>query len=200
MAKEAEFIIRDLDTLKSITHPLRIQLLKSIKEPKTVKEISAVLEIPPTKLYYHINQLEKFGIIRVVDTNVVSGIIEKTYQVTAKVYKVDENLLLDQDMSDENIDMLLSAILDTTKDEIRNSFRAGLIEWGNQDRPNRGGMARAHLHLTEEQAVEFYSKLETLISEYSKGYAENVDDPEIPAYGLTIAFYPVAKPSGADID
>ena len=197
---EAEFIIRDLDTLKSITHPLRLQLLKTIKEPRTVKEISAFLEIPPTKLYYHINQLEKFGIIRVVETNIVSGIIEKTYQVTAKSYKVDENLLLDQEMSDENLDELLGAILDTTKEEIKNSFRAGLIEWGNREKPNKGGMARAHLHFTEEEAIEFYGKLESLIAEYSEACEGNVDNPDIPAYGLTIAFYPVAKPSGANID
>jgi DNA-binding transcriptional ArsR family regulator len=197
---DAEFIIRDLDTLKSITHPLRLQLLKTIKEPRTVKEISAVLEIPPTKLYYHINQLEKFGIIRVVDTNIVSGIIEKTYQVTARSYKVDENLLLDQDMDDEALDKLLSAILDTTKVEIKNSFRAGLVEWGQREKPNKGGMARAHLHFTEEEAVEFYGKLESLIKEYSEAGEKNIDNPDIPAYGLTIAFYPVAKPSTTDLD
>ncbi len=196
----AEFIIRDLDTLKAITHPLRLQLLKTIKEPKTVKEISAILDIPPTKLYYHINQLEKHDIIRVVETNIVSGIIEKTYQVTARSYQVDENLLLDKEMSDENLDTLLGAILDTTKTEIKNSFRAGLVDWGKREKPNKGGMARLHLHFSEEKAIEFYGKLESLIAEYSEACEGNEDDPDIPAYGLTIAFYPVTKPSDTDID
>ncbi|MCP4420888.1 MAG: helix-turn-helix transcriptional regulator, partial [Chloroflexi bacterium] len=65
-----EYIIRDLETLKAISHPLRIQLLKLIKQPKTVKEIASSLEMPPTKLYYHINLLEKNGIIRVVETQI----------------------------------------------------------------------------------------------------------------------------------
>jgi len=196
----AKFIIRDLDTLKAITHPLRLQLLKTIKEPKTVKEVSAVLDIPSTKLYYHINLLEKHDIIRVVETNIVSGIIEKTYQVTASRYQVDENLLLDNELSDENLDKLLEAILDATKAEIKNSFRAGLIDWTNREKPHKGGMARAHLQFTEQEATEFYGKLEALIAEYSAACEENEDDPDIPAYGLTIAFYPVTKPSGAKID
>lgn len=197
---EAEFIIRDLDTLKAITHPLRLQLLKTIKEPKTVKEVSAVLDILPTKLYYHINLLEKHGIIRVVETNIVSGIIEKTYQVTASRYQVDENLLLDSEMSDENLDKLLGAILDSTKEEIKNSFRAGLIDWTSPDKPNKGGMARVHLHFTEKEATEFYGKLQSLIEEYSEICEGNEDDPDIPAYGLAVAFYPVTKPAGANID
>lgn len=197
---ETEFIIRDLDTLKAITHPLRLQLLKTVKEPKTVKEVAAVLNIPPTKLYYHINQLEKHGIIRVVATNIVSGIIEKTYQVTARRYRVDEDLLLDSEMSDENLETLLSAILDSTKEEIKSSFRAGLIDWLNREKPHKGGMARVHLQLSEAEASEFYQKLEALILEYSELCDSREDDSDIPSFGLTIAFYPVAEPATADID
>jgi len=197
---EAEFIIRDLDTLKAITHPLRLQILKGMKEPKTVKEIAAVLNIPPTKLYYHINQLESHNIIQVVDTNIVSGIIEKTYQVAARRFQVDENLLSDGEINDDKLNALLEAILDTTKEEIKNSFYAGLIEWPNRKKPTKGGMMRLHLELTESKAVEFYGRLETLVAEYGELSIQNEDDPTIPSFGLTITFYPVAEPSGADID
>lgn len=59
----------------------------------TVKQIAAKLNIPPTKLYYHFKQLEEHGLIRVVDTRLVSGIVEKLYQARAYSYRVDKGLL-----------------------------------------------------------------------------------------------------------
>ena len=195
-----EFIIRDLDTLKAITHPLRLQLLKLTKHPQTVKTLAEKVDISPTKLYYHINLLEKHQIICVVETNIVSGIIEKTYQAAAKRYRVDEDLLLNSEMSDENLEALLSAMLDTTKDEIKNSFQAGLIDWLKREKPHRGGIARSHFQLTEAEAVEFYDKLEALIMEYDTISEQHEADETVPSYGLTLAFYPVADSSNTDID
>ena len=196
---ESEFLIRDLDTLKVITHPLRLQLLKSVKHPQTVKTLSEKVDIPPTKLYYHINLLEKHQIIRVVETNIVSGIIEKTYQATAKRYRVDEDLLLNSEMSDENLDALLGAVLDTTKDEIKSSFQAGHIDWLKREKPHKGGIARTHFQITEAEAAELYGKLEALLLEYSEMSEQRESDEHLPTYGLTLAFYPVTESSNADI-
>ena len=135
-----------------------------------------------------------------VETNIVSGIIEKTYQAAAKRYRVDEDLLLNSEMSDENLEALLSAMLDTTKEEIKLSFQAGLIDWLKREKPHRGGIARSHFQLTEAEAVEFYDKLEALIMEYDTISEQHEADETIPSYGLTLAFYPVADSSNTDID
>ena len=74
---EEEFIIDNVDALKMIADPLRLQIMRSLEKPRTVKDLAAQLDIPATKLYYHVNQLETHKIIRVVDTRIVSGIIEK---------------------------------------------------------------------------------------------------------------------------
>ena len=85
---EEEFIIENVEALKMIADPLRLQIIRNLDEPRTVKELAERLDKPATKLYYHVNQLEKHQIIRVVDTRIVSGIIEKHYRVTAKSYHV----------------------------------------------------------------------------------------------------------------
>ena len=75
--------ITDLESLKVLADPLRLSILEYLMKPSTVKRIAEKLGKPPTKLYYHFNLLEQHGLIQLVDTRVVSGIIEKHYQATA---------------------------------------------------------------------------------------------------------------------
>lgn len=188
-----EFLIRDLDTLKLIAHPLRIKITRAVKKPRTVKEAAAVLKIPATKLYYHFNQLEEKGIIQVVETNVVSGIIEKTYQVTARRYRVDDNLLSGAPMTDETIETVLTAVFDAAKDEMRHSFQAGLIDFQDEEKLRHGSLNRAHYRLTPAQARSFLDKLQALTDETDALSTANEKNEDTLTFGLTLAFYPVAN-------
>src|SRR5436189_2035227 len=85
---EQRMVIKDLDTLKAISDPLRLQIVEHmLAGARTVKQLAQELNTTPTKLYYHINMLEQYGLIKVTGTRVVSGIIEKQYHVAA--YSID---------------------------------------------------------------------------------------------------------------
>src|SRR4051812_17141092 len=87
---EALHMIADLETLRVIADPVRVQILEaSVMEPRTVKQIARLLGIPATKLYYHINMMEEHGLLRVVGTRLVSGILEKQYRATAMSFSFD---------------------------------------------------------------------------------------------------------------
>lgn len=187
-----DFLIRDLDTLKLMAHPLRVKIMRAVKKPRTVKEAAAILKTPATKLYYHFNQLEEKGIIQVVETKVVSGIIEKTYQVTARRYRVDENLLSGTPVTDEAIETVLTAVFDAAKDEMRHSFREGFIDFGDKEQIRRGSLTRAHYKLTKAQAQTFLDKLQALTDEIDAISAANEDGDKADTFGISIAFYPVA--------
>lgn len=192
---DEEFTIKDLETLKVIADPLRIQILKTLRRPRTVKSIADELDMPATKLYYHVNQMEKHGLIRVVETNIVSGIIEKQYQATARNYRVDEGLLTDKSrFTGENLEALIMAILDDTKDEIRKSIKEGLIQLGDKKQLERGQFMRGNLYLMEEEAAEFASQLETLSNQYATLSQNNRESQDRLAFGYTIVFYPAAQP------
>src|SRR5688572_14293462 len=88
-----EFVISNLEALKAIADPTRVRLLEAFyKEARTVKQVAAEVGIPATKLYYHINVLEELGLLKVVATRVVSGIIEKSYRTAAKRIHGDPRL------------------------------------------------------------------------------------------------------------
>ena len=79
--------ITDLETLKVISDPLRLNIIQVIKDINisgalcSVKQVSERLDIPPAKLYYHVKLLEKHGFLEVTETRIVSGIVEKLYRL-----------------------------------------------------------------------------------------------------------------------
>src|SRR5690349_18190330 len=79
-----EMFVSDLDAVRALTDPVKMKILEAVgPEPRTVKQLAASLKMVPNNLYYHINQLENLKLIRVVNTRVVSGIIEKQYAAAA---------------------------------------------------------------------------------------------------------------------
>src|SRR5260370_41285038 len=83
------FVVSDLPTLKALAEPLRMRLLLDLDErPKTVKELAASLDVPQTRLYYHVRILESCGLLRVAGRRIVSGIEERHYASTAKNWTI----------------------------------------------------------------------------------------------------------------
>lgn len=191
-----EITISDPETLKVIGDPLRLQIMKSFKNPRTVKDVATILDIAATKLYYHVNMLEKHNLIEVVETNVVSGILEKKYRVTAARYGVDEDLLSTVEDPDNQVDNLLSAIFDSAKDEIKKSIQADLMDLTDQSDEKKGVLVHSSLNLTDEQVEGFIEEMSAVMRKYNDIADENDDNaPNAPIYGLTFAFFPIYRPA-----
>ena len=185
-----KFLIEDIETLKIIADPQRIKILKTLKKPKTVKEIGAVLSTPPSKLYYHVNLMEKHGLIQVVATNIVSGIIEKQYQVAALNYQIAENLIPVLEADSSELVTIVDSIFETTRDDLYRSLQSGLMDIG--DKSFRSGLIwHGRLHLPPEKIDAFCQSLQDLLQE-SEASNEVKGSDAGQAFGLTIAFYPQA--------
>jgi DNA-binding transcriptional ArsR family regulator len=189
-------IIESLETLKIVSDPLRLRLLALLRdEPRSVKEIAQALDVPLKKLYYHVNLLEEHGLIRVADTRVISGIIEKHYRVTAYRLSVERNLLTPQaDGTDSGLDVFLSLVLDHARVEIRRSVRAGLIDLHNLATKQHGLiLGRSWVSLTPAQAQSFNERLKQLGDEFFENLPDPGDEPPL-RYEMLLGFYPVLPP------
>jgi predicted ArsR family transcriptional regulator len=184
--------VDDLDTLKVLADPLRLRVRELMREPTTVKQVASELDIPPTKLYYHINLLEKHGLIQVVRTQVVSGIIEKHYQVAAKMVRVAKHLLSPSEGTDEGLTAMAS-LFDVTRDEMQESARKGWAQVSDDAPVQRSiSIGRDQLLLTDEQAAEFHKHLRALFKEYgdlSNGASEASED--VRRHRVFIALFPM---------
>jgi DNA-binding transcriptional ArsR family regulator len=85
-----QLVIKDVRALKALADPLRLQILIELAAgERTVKEVAAELEVPPTRLYYHFKILQRAGLIRVAGRRLVSGIEERRYRGTADSWTID---------------------------------------------------------------------------------------------------------------
>lgn len=191
-----EFLVDDLELLKVIAHNTRLDILQSLKRPKTVKEVAKLLKLPATKLYYHVNLMEKHGLIQVVETNIVSGILEKKYQVVAHNYRIDNRLLTDQPAASQELEQMLNTIFDITRTEIRRT-----VQHTNQnpfaDDQDIGILWRASFRLTPAQHKEFHGRIQSLLQEIAQYSQDDVAENDT-VYGLTLAYYPIHTPNEAD--
>jgi hypothetical protein len=123
-----------------------------------------------------------------VDTRIVSGIIEKHYQASARFYRVERGLLSPgSEHFDEGLELTLSSLFAEATNDIRESIRAGMVDT-TADAPHhrRLFIGKGLLMLTSEEAIEFNDKLEALLKEYDRGD----DRPGTSAYKALFMLHP----------
>lgn len=87
-------VLRDLECIKAIAHPRRIDILNAFKSiPLSAKQLSQLLDEPHAKINYHIKTLYKVGVLDLVEEKVKSGIVEKYYYPTAKHIVIGKSAL-----------------------------------------------------------------------------------------------------------
>lgn len=199
-SSEAVFVIQDRDTLKVIADPLRWQIMELlVLEPLTVKELGEKLGLSPSKLYYHVNTLEDHGLVKVAETRIVSGIIEKHYQAVSSKLDINPELLSFTELSGrENINTILLSTIDATRDDLLRSLqaRAFEIDHGMPQRPRHVLINRVLSRIPDEHALEFKDRLTSLIKEFSAADQEGDAQP----FALTVAYYPAFYYRELDLD
>jgi DNA-binding transcriptional ArsR family regulator len=194
LGEDGTFIIKDLETLRVIADPLRAQILELlVHRPQTVKYVAEKLGLAPGKLYYHFSLLEKHGLIEVIETRMVSNMVEKLYRSVAAKMDVDPALLQFATSSGkDNIHTLLTSILDATREDLIRSMdaRAAALERGADPEPREIVINRLTARLTKDQYQEFKSQVFELLHKFDQS---NLDSPEaenLPTYSLMVALYP----------
>jgi DNA-binding transcriptional ArsR family regulator len=83
-----------LDQVHTLADPLRVRILERLAhEPMTVKMLGVALDEPPAKIHYHVRELERIGVIRLVETREKGGVIEKYYRAVARHVSLSSDLL-----------------------------------------------------------------------------------------------------------
>ena len=94
--------LKTLEELRALADPLRVAIVRLLKEKeRTVKELCDLLDESSTRLYYHVGELERLGLIRLVRTEAKSGVVHKYYRAVARWLQVPLALLHDDPESAE---------------------------------------------------------------------------------------------------
>jgi DNA-binding transcriptional ArsR family regulator len=157
--------ISEISTLRAISTPLRLKLLENLAEkPCTVKQLGDLLGMEASRLYYHVSQLEKAGVVKVVSTQQVGNLVEKYYQTTAQTFTIAPELLQQMDPTGSEAIRSAIAILNTAREELQLIGRSQLMD--KTVGKNLGLVSRERLYLNAEQARTFKQALAELIAPY----------------------------------
>ncbi|HXD12081.1 MAG TPA: winged helix-turn-helix domain-containing protein [Anaerolineales bacterium] len=187
------FRITDLETLRAVSDPLRVQIVELLAENLTVKQVAEKLGLAPSKLYYHFTTLEKLGLIEVAETRMVSNMVEKVYRSSADLVDVDPALFkFAREGANESLNMVINSTIDATRDDIIRSLQARQfqLEQGEAEQPRRFIINRLVSRISEERIGEFQDRLVKLLQEFESENAASARKTDLQPYALTVAFYP----------
>ncbi len=177
------FKIKDLEQVRLLSDPLKLQLLQAFAEgAKTTKQVAGELGESITKLYRHVDALQDAGLLVVTSEQQKRGTVERTFEAVAERFEADHALFADGgagEGSDAARDMLRAA-----EEEILQA-----IATADPADEQEAIMLRLRCKASPERIAELRSALKAWI-ESTQDVDSGEEQEEIAAL---IAFYPIGS-------
>ncbi len=191
-SQAASLTLSDLDQVRVLADPLRIRILEELcTAERTTKQVAQLLGEKPTKLYHHVEALERVGLIRLARTRQNRGTIEKYYMAVARQFKgelrIDSVADAGSEAEGDALQAMISTIFDRTADEMRRLIAQGQ---GQQGIEEQGVLSYLEVRTSASEGRRLQARLMKLIKSLPDG-DEGGDEPGVRRYRLTIAFYPL---------
>ena len=186
--QEERRYLDDLDLMGEVTHPIRGLILRRLKEPRTVADLAALLDVPITRLYHHVNRLVDIGLIRVVATRQVAAVTERRYQTVAMEFSVDAELINSTDKRE--VSAAMGSLFDVAKIGFQRFVESGAFS-ANDDDDSDTVLSLAEVHLTEPRRAELMRRLTEVLKDFRSDASDT--DPDAAHIHLFIAVSPEAK-------
>ena len=173
------FKITTLEAMRAVADNRRVELLRELVErAQTAAELADALGQDKSKLYYHLGELEKHGLIEVVETRQKRNFIEKTYRAVARHYGLDDALLTGEG-SVEVVLRTTTSILDAARNDL-----ARLVDSQQIDATHANRIAQSYLRvdLDGERREAFLERLGELVREFAPNEGDESEDPYVFAF------------------
>lgn len=179
--------IEDLAVFEVLNNRFRQRILRDLLSPKPVKELAESLEVPVTRLYYHVNLLLEAGLIRIVEERKVGAILEKVFQTSARSFRPGRRLMKSGRPPEEMARIGAAVVLDPA----RLDAEAFLIKHFESGAPadDPGTFARGQGRLSKARAEALAERIHELLDELDN--EEDAGEDAID-FSLSVVFVPLA--------
>ena len=181
--RAATHVITELAQIKALADPLRQRILAAfVSEPRTTKQVATLLEQPPTKLYHHVDLLEKAGLIELIETRQKRGTTEKYFQAIAHKFSLAAESLGGD--AGSVLEETFATAFASAQREIRRAVSEGAM-----GEPKEGDaiLALGSLHLAKEDLPLISDR----IAEIASGLPANPERGMHKPYRCLVAIYRV---------
>jgi predicted ArsR family transcriptional regulator len=169
---EPFLLVTDPDQLKAFTDPLRDRVLHLLaRQPATNQQIAHLLEQPQARVLHHVRYLLACRLIRLVETRVKGGNVEKYYRAVARGFGLRPPTA-----------ELASELMTSTVDSVSQEVAASLVLW-----PGQRSFETRTARLKPARLEDFQTKLQSLLREYWED--PSGEDPEAPLQAFVALRY-----------
>jgi DNA-binding transcriptional ArsR family regulator len=153
--------LEDLEQVKALAVSIRVEILNILeKEPMTTTQIARILRERPNKLYYHVTELERVGILEVAETRQKGNLVEKYYVPAARFFRIDPSLFQKGEEGREAFFETVSSHFDSTLVDLRKSLASGALD---SELLQKSVSSVIETRLSEEEAVALSKELRDLV-------------------------------------
>lgn len=90
-------ILRDPETAAIALQPVRLRILRALREPLSATSIARSFDLPRQQVNYHLRELEKAGYAAFVEERRKGNCLERVLQATAKTFVISPEALGEMD-------------------------------------------------------------------------------------------------------
>ena len=193
------YTLSDLEQIKVLANPLRVRILEAFGQERTTKQVADLLGEKPTKLYHHVDALERVGLIALSRTQQNRGTVEKYYLAVARTFRAAARVFHTEEKGARRKNAALRGMIatffDTTSDEltaiIEKSERATDATKAIEE---EGIVSFLEIRGTKEELKTIRAKLNALVASLTAAAerdSKSAGDARPGRYRLTLAFYPL---------
>jgi DNA-binding transcriptional ArsR family regulator len=179
---------RATQQLRALAHPLRIRLVEAFAQGRrTTMQVAEEMGEPPTRLYHHVNALERARVLRLVDRRQVRGATEKYYELASRtVGRVPRELTGSTRAS-------LTTIANAVFDEARTELLAAVAEAKTIDDSTAPLALRMLLSLPASKVPRVRQRILALLKQLQREHKAARPAADGKLWALTLGFAPSVK-------
>lgn len=194
-ATKALDVIRSQATAAKVLQPLRRTILESLREPQSASGLSRRLQLPRQRINYHLRELEKEGLVELVEERRKGNCVERVVKATARSYLISPEALGSLGSSPAEVGDRFSArfLMATAGRAVSDLARL-------QSRADRAGKRLATLTLSSEVRFasaaarnSFAEDLATFFAELAARYHDEAA-PQGRRFRFFVGGYPAPTP------
>jgi DNA-binding transcriptional ArsR family regulator len=157
------YYMESLEQLRGVADELRMRIMGLVAgQAMTVTDIARLLQEAPGKIHYHVRELERLGLIRLVETREKGGILEKYYRAIALNFSVPRQLLrtTPADETTEAITASFQGVFTAFMRALQQALKSP------DDPAPAVGYSVDHFWMTEDEYRQIYQKISDTLKPY----------------------------------
>jgi DNA-binding transcriptional ArsR family regulator len=87
-------LLEEPEKVRAALSPLRRELLRLLREPSSATQLAATLGLPRQRVNYHLRELERAGLVELVEERQRRGFVERILRATSAAFVVDPSVML----------------------------------------------------------------------------------------------------------